>query len=106
VFRTIGAPAAIVACRQCKQVQICQYSEPTDAERPVLGRVVSQSPRGDTVLCTWLKCDEETCHILLPVFAQWNSATSEEERRGDIATWLWDGLHCPAGHSISAPRVY
>ncbi len=103
-FRTIDAPAAIVVCPLCKKVQVCQYLEPTDEERPVSGRAEFAPRSGDTVLVVWLKCEEPACETPLPLFAQWKDSDTEGERRADIETWRWDGLRCPAGHAIAQPE--
>jgi len=103
--RTIDAPAAIVVCPYRKQVQTCQYSDTRDAERPPLDRAIFLPRSVDTVLVEWLKCGEEACKIPLPLFVQWSPTTTEEERKAEIKTWIWDGLRCPAGHSIPKPEM-
>jgi hypothetical protein len=47
-----------------------------------------------------LKCEEETCESLLPLFVRWNPATTSEELASETAKWKWDDLKCPRGHAI------
>jgi len=104
--RTIDAPAAILVCPYCKQVQTCRYLEAKDGEPLPLDRAVGLPHSVDWVLVIWLQCATEGCTPPLPLFAQWGSeTTSEEVREADIKTWVWDGLRCPAGHSIAQPKV-
>ena len=104
-LRTIHAPAAIVVCPYCKQVQTCRYQEATDAEHLASDRAVYLPHSVDTVLAGWLQCEKEECRTPLPLFVQWSETTTEEEREADIKTWVWDGLRCPAGHSIAQPKA-
>jgi hypothetical protein len=57
----------------------------------------------DAVRVGWLECEEVTCKLQMPLYAQWSPETTEEERRSDKKTWVWDGLTCPEGHSILTP---
>jgi hypothetical protein len=50
-----------------------------------------------------LKCEEETCESLLPLFVRWNPATTLEALADETARWKWDNLKCPQGHPILKP---
>jgi hypothetical protein len=98
--RTTDAPAVVVACHLCKRLQTFEPSIPTNSVELVLGQAELRLRSLDTVHVADLECEAEDCQVLLPLFAQWRPDTSEQERRADIETWVWDGLRCPQGHEI------
>jgi hypothetical protein len=101
-FRSIDSLSVAVACSHCRHVGM--YSLLANSpDRGPRDSVVSLAQNADCEFLRWLGCEEKNCKILLPVFAQWSAATSAGERQADIKTWVWDGLHCLAGHSISKP---
>ena len=104
-FRTIDAPAAIVVCPYCKQVQTCWYPNATEEMPSASDRAILLSHSVDTVLVGWLKCEEEGCRIPLPLFVQWSPTTVEEVREADVKTWIWEGLRCQRGHAIPKPST-
>jgi hypothetical protein len=95
--------AVALACQHCKSLETCFL----DRKHPLHNknnRVWLLEIRGaDPVHVNTLECGERSCELLLPLFAYWNPASTEEERRADIATWRWSHLKCPAGHSIPEP---
>jgi hypothetical protein len=51
----------------------------------------------------YLKCEEENCEILLPLFVRWNPAIDQEVHAANTSKWEWAGLKCPNGHPIRKP---
>lgn len=91
------------ACSYCKLVANYSMHKSSPDYRPEYRSEVATPVRG-TVYVTQLRCDEENCKARLPIYAQWNESTTDEEREADIATWKWGSdLHCPKGHRIVAP---
>src|ERR1700683_4373730 len=101
--RHMDADSVGAVCSQCKHV--ANYSlHKNSLDYDPLGRPEVSAPSKETVAVVELGCGEENCKTPLIVFAAWIATTSAKERSADIKTWLWDGLHCPRGHEIKAPR--
>src|SRR5665213_908376 len=62
--RTTPSLAVAFACPHCKQVQ-------TLSKDGFVGdqMALAQTP-WDTVFCKWIECEEGTCNIALPLYAQ------------------------------------
>jgi len=103
--RISGAAHSVgVACLRCKHVRNYSLLRNSPDYNPLDG-VEWARPFGDTVSLEPLRCEVEGCKAQLPLFAMWSKTTTAEERRADMSTWQWDGLHCPQGHKIEAPQA-
>jgi len=101
--RSIRVDSVGAACSHCRHV--ANYSlHKNSLDYDPLGRAEVSAPSKETVAVVRLGCVEGSCKTPLEVFAAWSATTTVEERSADIKTWLWDGLHCPQGHEIKAPR--
>jgi hypothetical protein len=103
IFGTMDSLVALAACPHCKRVQTYTYRASRDAALSVWGPAVVEPLAAHTRCVAVLKCEEPSCEIPMPLFGQWSFATTEQDWKDDIATWVWDGLVCPAGHSIRKP---
>ena len=96
--------AIAIVCRLCKRVAV-YFLDRTHPGHDPLDLVRFAVRASDTVRGPMLECDESKCNSLLPLFAQWSSGTGADEKRTDIATWQWNHLFCPLGHSIAKPDL-
>lgn len=88
--------AVALPCRECKRVLLL-----TQGDSRVLGPLrVGQNPLDTLYLEYILGCEAPNCEFRAPLYAHWFPATSEAERKADVATWVTDGLTCPQGHAI------
>jgi hypothetical protein len=53
-----------------------------------------------------LKCVEESCQALVPLFVEWNGATTYSERCNQMRVWRWTHpLTCAEGHHVPKPPI-
>lgn len=101
-----GSLAIGVVCHRCKSLEtyFLHAKHPKFGARD--GAMVLETRSGDAVLVGILECEEESCESRLPLFAYWNPASNEEERKADISIWRWGRLLCPEGHAILKPLTW
>ena len=81
-----------IACSNCKSVRR-YFLQFRHAENDLLDGVREvEDQNEDTILVNTVGCEVDDCKFLLPLFAQWNPATTAEERLADIQTWRWESL--------------
>ena len=91
---------AVLVCDRCKQAK--RYV--LDQTSPNWGGVVLLPWDSDWEFLGFRRCEEETCEIRLAVFARVNKSISAEDQAKGATAWVWDGLTCPAGHTIPKPQ--
>jgi len=104
------APAVVLLCHRCKQ--ITTYSAQGDSsDRFGVDQTVSQDRTEAMDRLAWLRCEEETCEIRLPLIETWSQATTVEpqaDQREANAVGLrtgWTDLFCPNRHPIPFPQT-
>jgi hypothetical protein len=93
-----------VACPHCKSVETYFLHKKHPQHNPRDQAWLLENRVEVTAHVSTLECEEQACKARLPLFAQWRQTTTEQERVADIATWLWEHLQCPDGHSIVKPK--
>jgi hypothetical protein len=101
--RSMNADSVGAVCFHCKHVANYSLHKNSPDYRRLDTPEVSV-PTRETVHLGQLRCVEENCKTPLELFVAWSATTTAEERAADVKTWLWDGLHCPEGHTINPPR--
>jgi hypothetical protein len=92
-----------VVCHHCKSAERYFLHQKHPQHNPKDQAYVMETRSEDTVHVANLECEEETCEFRLPLFAYWNPASNQQERKDDMKTWRWEHLLCPEGHSIAKP---
>jgi hypothetical protein len=88
-------PLIALQCPRCKTVE--RESRSTEAGP----QVAETAPQWE--VAEWLKCEEASCILLLPLFAAWSDTTSPRERLNDVLAWRFRSVTCPAGHLVRKP---
>jgi hypothetical protein len=89
-----------VAHDHCKRVETYTLHRDFPDHNPRDGVILVEPHYGDVVPLGSLQCEAENCSILLPLFAVWSRATTDEQRVSDTNTWNWESLRCPKGHVV------
>ena len=63
-------------------------------------KLVPAPVAGTTLLVEWLKCDAPGCPFQVPLFVNFESGLSEDDKTRLSAKWIWQTLKCMSGHSI------
>jgi hypothetical protein len=67
-------------------------------------KFVPSLAKDKVLLLDSLPCEEETCVFPLPFFVALDAEFSDENVKQRAGMWQWDGLVCPAGHIVRAPK--
>jgi hypothetical protein len=54
----------------------------------------------------WLKCGEEGCQSLVPLFARWSDSISVKEKNDNLEKMKWGDVRCYEGHPIRNPATF
>ena len=100
--RTRDSEPVAAVCNYCKQAR--NYDLAVRRTNPGWVPLVGLDPSSMWRNVGWLRCEDEACELRLPLFAPVNRYISTEERIEAAKAWMWDGLHCPAGHPIQKPQ--
>jgi hypothetical protein len=104
------APAVVLLCHRCKQIKTYSVQEDS-SEQFGEDHWVSQDRTEAMDRLTWLRCEEETCGIRLPLVETWNQASTAEFQAGQREANAkrlndgWTDLFCPEGHRIPFPQT-
>ena len=104
--RTIDAPYLAFPCPHCKHVEAYSLNQDSPYRRERYETILVSPPEIPTQYLGSLTCEQETCTVRIPLFAQWSDATNAAERKADTETWIWDHLLCPQGYSILKPTFH
>jgi hypothetical protein len=55
---------------------------------------------GTTLLLDWLQCDASGCPFRVPLFANFDSDLSDQDKARLTENWSWHDLQCFSGHRI------
>lgn len=99
----IDSPDVVVLCPRCKRMQI-RSLDPSSPYHQRSDRLAGCSQSGCMDFLGWLEFCEESCRLLLPVFAALSDTTSEPGKPADISKWHCESLRCRNGHLIPFPQ--
>jgi hypothetical protein len=87
-----------IACSHCMTVE--SYKE---ADLKDFGEASNPTPAWD-VPEPWLRCGEETCELLQPLFVDLTPATDGETKRAILRLLKWGDVVCLRGHTVPKPK--